>query len=67
LESHKEGCADADKRAGRILSAIRSPQRDIEKIVKKAIDGIKAEGYTIPHGKPDQVKGLGKEVDDGIL
>jgi len=40
---------------------------DIGKVVKKAIEGVNGMGYTALHGKPDRIKGLRKEVEDGTL
>ncbi|MBM4305180.1 MAG: helix-turn-helix domain-containing protein [Deltaproteobacteria bacterium] len=67
LERQRQACTDVNKEAARVLRALRGSPKDIGKLVKKAIAGTKAEGYTIPHGKPDQVKGLGKEVPDGTV
>ena len=38
------------------------PVTDIDRMISKAIDHVKGEGYTASHGKSDQVKGSGKEV-----
>lgn len=38
-----------------------------DKMVKKIIDEVKTDKYTPKHGKSDQIKGLGKEVNDGIV
>jgi len=40
----------------------RNPITDIDRMISKAIDQVKGEGYTSSHGKSDQVKGSGKEV-----
>jgi len=40
----------------------RGPTTDINRMISKAIDQVKGEGYTASHGKSDQVKGSGKEV-----
>jgi excisionase family DNA binding protein len=40
----------------------RGPATDIDRMISKAIDQVKGEGYTASHGKSDQVKGSGKEV-----
>ena len=49
------------------MKAARTPARDINRVVKKAIDEIKGVDYTASYGKPDQVKDLGKEVPDGTV
>jgi hypothetical protein len=40
---------------------------NINNVVKKAIDQGRGKAYTPPHGKPDQIKDLRKEVKDGAL
>ena len=46
----------------RISRKRRGPVTDIDRMITKAIDQVKGEGYTASHGKSDQVKGFGKEV-----
>ena len=67
MEGHREDCIDISKKARRVLKAARGPVRDIDRAVKKAIAEAKGVVYTASHGKPDQVKGLGKEVQDGSV
>jgi len=67
MEGHRKECMDIAKEAKKFLRPLREPNRDIKKVVKKAIEEIKGVGYTASHGKPDQVKGLGKEVQDGSV
>jgi len=62
MEGNKRDCVAPEKAARKALRAVRKPKIDIDRIVRKAIDGTRGQGYTEPHGKPDQVKGLGKEV-----
>lgn len=40
----------------------RGPTTDIDRMVRNTIDQVKAEYYSLGHGKSDQVKGSGKEV-----
>jgi hypothetical protein len=40
----------------------RTTYQDIDKIVKKAIDGVKDKEYNLSNGKPGQMQGLRKEV-----
>ena len=40
---------------------------DIDRVVKKTIEEVKNGCYTPNHGKPDRIKGLGKEVEHGSL
>ena len=41
---------------------VGKPITDIDRMISKAIDQVKGEGYNPSHGKSDQVKGSGKEV-----
>ena len=67
MEANKREVVDVSKTASKILRAKRRPTRDISGVVKKAIADAKGVRYTASHGKPDQVKGLGKEVLDGSV
>ena len=58
---------DSAKEAKRILKGTNISRLDVDKVVKKAVDGAKGKDYTLPHGKPDQIRGLRKEVEDGTL
>jgi excisionase family DNA binding protein len=67
MEGNRKECVDLDKAARKALRPSRKAKIDVDRIIRKAIDEGKREGYTTPHGKPDQVKGLGKEVLNGTL
>jgi len=67
MESNKKECIDVSKQARKVLKAERKPVHDINKVIKKTIENVKGFAYTAPHGKPDQVKGLGEEVHDGSV
>ena len=67
MESNRKECIDISKAARKVLKRARMPARDINRVVKKAIEQSKRIDYTASHGKPDQVKGLGKEVLDGSV
>jgi excisionase family DNA binding protein len=67
MEKHRKEEIDTDKKARGILKAINRPVADITSIVKKSIAEVKGNGYTPSHGKPDQIKGLRKEVSSGTL
>jgi hypothetical protein len=68
MQSNKKECAGDGKSTGRKgRKSSRRPPVDADRIVKKAIDSVKQDGYNLFHGKPDQVKGLGKEVSDGTF
>ena len=60
---------DPAEEATRILRGKTRPKMDmnIDGIVKKAVDEAKKNKYNLPHGKPDQIRGLRKEVEDGTL
>ena len=64
MESNKKEIVDVSKAAKLILKAAKTPARDINRVVKKAIDDVKGTVYTPSHGRPDKVKDLGKEVSD---
>ena len=65
MEGNKKECMDISRAARKVLKAARTPARDMNRVVKKAIEQSKRIDYTASHGKPDQVKGLGKEVKNG--
>ena len=67
MESNRKECIDISKAARKVLKRARMPARDINRVVKKAIEQSKRIDYTASHGKPDQVKGLGKEVLNGSV
>ena len=60
-------CFDIKKEAERVMKGANRSKVDVNKVVKKAVEGANGMGYTALHGKPDQVKGLRKEVEDGTL
>jgi len=51
----------------RVVGGMGKGRMDIDRIVKKTIDGVRGLKYTSNHGRPDQVEGLRKEVPDGTL
>ena len=67
MEGNRKECVDPEKVAMKALRPARRCEIDIDRVVRKAIEGTRGQGYTIPHGKPDQVKGLGREVKNGTL
>ena len=60
---------DPAEEAKRILRGKARPKPDIniDGIVKKVVDEVRGNKYNPPHGKPDQIRGLRKEVEDGTL
>lgn len=67
MESHRSEGIDASKKATGILRAVSRPGMDVDRLVKKVVAETKQNLYTPNHGRPDQVKGLRKEVSDGAL
>jgi excisionase family DNA binding protein len=67
MESRRHEIVNVDSKAKTLLKAKDKGSLDVDKIVKKYVDGAKGKDYTLPHGKPDQIKGLRKEVKDGII
>jgi excisionase family DNA binding protein len=60
-------CFDIKKEAKKILKGTHRSTVDIDRVIKKTIEGVKGKGYTSTHGKPDQTKGLREEVSHGTL
>jgi excisionase family DNA binding protein len=67
LEGKRIECVDPKKVARKTLARVQKPKIDIRRLVGKAIERTRGQGYTEPHGKPDQVEGLGKEAEHGTL
>lgn len=69
MDKCKLEVVDPAKEAKRILKGKARPKSDtnIDMIVKKAVDEVRGNKYNVPHGKPDQIRGLRKEVADGTL
>jgi excisionase family DNA binding protein len=67
MEGNREECVDPGEVARKILGPVQRNAIDIDRIVRKAVEGTRGQGYTESHGKPDQVKGLGREDLHGSL
>ena len=67
MERNRKECVAPEQAARKALRPGKRTNLEVDRVVRKAIDGAKREGYTKSHGKPDQVKGLGKEVPDGTV
>jgi excisionase family DNA binding protein len=67
MEKCRVECFDIKKEAERVMKSANRFRVDVNKVVKKAIEGVNGKGYTTSHGKLDQIKGLRKEVKDGTL
>lgn len=67
MENHRREGISVDKKTRGILRAINKPRMDVDSLVKKSIDEVKKGLYPSTCGRPDQVRGLGKEVSNGTL
>jgi excisionase family DNA binding protein len=67
MEGNREECVDPGEVAKKVLGPVQRHKIDIDRTVRKAIEGTRGRGYTNPHGNPDQVKGLRKGVLNGTL
>ena len=67
MEERRVDRLDLEKEAKKILNHTRNPKMDVDALVKKTVEGSEGIRYTASHGKPDQVKGLGKEASHGAL
>lgn len=66
LERSRKTSRGVPVRVRRNFKAGRSAM-NMERLVQKTIDESKRGEYTSGHGKSDQTKGLGKEVENGDL
>ena len=67
MEGRRHEIVTADSKARAILKAANKCRLDVDKILEKSIDEVKGNRYTSSHGKPDRIKALRKEVEDGSL
>ena len=67
LESHRKDGINPEKRAKEIFKRIENRRIDVDKIVQKTVEVENGTSYNLAHGKPDRIKGLGKEADHGSL
>ncbi len=67
VEESKVEALHLQKRARKILRGIGNYTTNIDTLVKETIAEAKAIHYTPTKGKPDRIRGLGKEVKDGSL
>jgi excisionase family DNA binding protein len=67
MERHRREGDSVKQKVRGVLREISKPPLDINHLVKKSIDEVKGNGYTSHYGKPDRIKGLGREVSDGTL
>jgi excisionase family DNA binding protein len=67
LEKCKRDPVDVHKKAIKILKSVSKPRMDIDTLRRKTIAEVKSKQYIPNHGKPDRIKGLRKEVEDGSI
>lgn len=69
MEGQRQGVVDVRVEARKILRSVqKKADLNVDRIVKKTIiDEVKGKRYNSDHGKPDQSRGLRKEVKDGTL
>jgi hypothetical protein len=67
MEGHRREKTAPEKKTKNVLRGVRNQRIDVDKIVEEAIEEGKNRGYNRCYGKPDRIKGLGKEVEDGTL
>lgn len=67
MEKCRVECFDIKKEAERVMKSANRSSMDVDKVVKNAVEEANGKGYNRSHGKPDRVKGLRKEVQDGTL
>ncbi len=58
---------DLKKKVKGVLDGVKRPRVNVDRIVQKSIEEVKGSRYNHGHGKPDRIKGLGKEVENGTL
>ena len=67
LEGHKVDSISPDRKARQILKTVNRSPLNIDRLVKKTVAEVKENEYTPRQGKPDQIRGLRKEVGNGAL
>jgi len=68
MQTRKVVKGNSDQTAQKILRTIqKSSAINIQRVVKKNIDEIKAASYSAGHGKSDRIEGLRKEAKHGII
>jgi len=68
MAGQKEPVVDARVVARKAIRSLqRRPNLDVHRLVRKGIDEAKGRGYTSLQEKPGRIKGLRKEVEDGLV
>ena len=67
MEGNRKEKIDLHRQALKILGKVANPNLDVESIVKKTIDETKRKRYIPLQEKPGGLKGLRKEVENGLI
>ncbi len=68
MQGQKKPVVDVKVETRKVIGSLRKRSDPrIKRTIRKIIEEVKGEGYTVGNGKPDQIKGLGKEVSDGTI
>jgi len=67
MEKCRVECFDIKKEAERVMKSANRSRVDVNKVIKKAIEEANGKRYTSLQEKPGRIKGLRKEVEDGII
>jgi hypothetical protein len=68
MAGQKEPVVDAMVEASKVIRSLqRKSNLDVDRITKRVVEQSKKKGYNFPQEKPGRIKGLGKEVEDGII
>jgi excisionase family DNA binding protein len=67
MEGNKKEKIDLHRKALKILGKVANSNLDVESIVKKTIDETRRKRYIPLQEKPGGLKGLRKEVENGLI
>jgi metal-dependent amidase/aminoacylase/carboxypeptidase family protein len=68
MAGHREEAVNVKVEARRVNgSSWNRTDPRIKRTIRKIIEEVKGEGYTVDNGRPDKDKDLGKEVSNGTL
>lgn len=67
VEGFRKERVDEEKKAREILRAIGKDTQDINRIIEKSIDEVKGLNYTLCNGRPDRIKSLRREGQNGTI
>jgi hypothetical protein len=68
MAGQKEPVVDVRVETRKVIGSLRKRSDPrIKRTIRKIIEEVKGEGYTVGNGKPDKDKDLGKEASNGSL